>query len=273
MSVFFNDFLLQDRGLSPQVATMIIVAFGVGAAVGGVGGGMLGGRIYALRKVLLPILMAGTTILSMPPMYGLLYSSYEPSTLPLIFFCSFLTGAFSNVSGNNLRTLLLNVNMPESRGTAFCLFNVSNSIGRGAGPAIISALIHELGGRVPAFAIAVAFWALCALCIAGMGFTVSLDEVNKNARLHRIASDHTLQYAQKHLFVHKRLDVNSHADLPAVADMAAHRHETGDVELAAVDSNGSAPGTISEGDTPSLDTPTAYGGADGADRLPEEGES
>jgi len=40
----------QDKGLTVEAATLVLAVFGVGCMVGGIGGGVLGQRLYNRRK-------------------------------------------------------------------------------------------------------------------------------------------------------------------------------------------------------------------------------
>lgn len=56
MQTYLNDYLSQDKGLGVQQATAVLLAFGVGGAVGVVAGGSAGQWLYN-RWVLQPELM------------------------------------------------------------------------------------------------------------------------------------------------------------------------------------------------------------------------
>jgi len=61
--VFMNDYLAEDRGLSVQHATLVVVLFGVGGFLGQIVGGVLGQRLYNRNHRYQPLLMGGTTLL------------------------------------------------------------------------------------------------------------------------------------------------------------------------------------------------------------------
>lgn len=183
--VYMNDFLAQERGLPMEHATLVVTMFGLGAALGGVGGGILGQYLYNKRRELLPLYMGGCTILGVLPMRYLLTTSFTPEARLDPLSVTFMAGALVNVAGNNIRALLLNVNSPETRGTAFCMANLANSIGRGAGPALISYLIRRLGARLPAFDVAIWMWLVCGCVILCMAATVTADEQRVRARMIR----------------------------------------------------------------------------------------
>lgn len=46
MQTYINDYLHQQKGLSVELATTVILAFGVGCAVGVIAGGAAGQALY-----------------------------------------------------------------------------------------------------------------------------------------------------------------------------------------------------------------------------------
>lgn len=51
----------------------------------------------------------------------------------------------SACTGANVRAVLLNVNTPQTRGTAFSVFALADDLGKGLGPFFASGLILALG--------------------------------------------------------------------------------------------------------------------------------
>lgn len=58
---------------------------------------------------------------------------------PLYIICiaSALGGGIASFTGPNARAVLLNVNAPETRGTAFAIYNLMDHLGTGLGPGIL----------------------------------------------------------------------------------------------------------------------------------------
>jgi MFS-type transporter involved in bile tolerance (Atg22 family) len=67
------------------------------------------------------------------------------------------------------------VNTSKSRGTVFSVFMITDDLGKGLGPAAVALLI-PIFGRVRAFNMALGGWVLCAVFLAGMGYTIEDDE-------------------------------------------------------------------------------------------------
>ncbi|MBW1877085.1 MAG: MFS transporter [Deltaproteobacteria bacterium] len=160
--VFLNDFYAQEKGYTVQEATLIVMAIGGAAIVGGLVGGILGGWLYNRSPRLLPLLAGGSTLVGIVPTALLLSWPGGSFTVPLIL--AVLTGFTITITGPCVRTMLLDVNAPETRGTAFALYNLADDLGKGLGPAIIAVLIASFG-RLTAFHVANLFWVFCGIAL------------------------------------------------------------------------------------------------------------
>ncbi len=169
--IFLNDFYSQDKGFSVERATLIVMAVGLAAIIGGFVGGLIGNRLYNLKSRYLPLLCGTTTLAGIIPMAMLI--NYPPQlgeenpsiTLPAII--GLLTGFIVTITGPNVKAMLLNTNSPETRGSIFSLFNLADDLGKGFGPVIISFLI-VLFGRLWAFNIANLFWLFCGIVLLSL---------------------------------------------------------------------------------------------------------
>ncbi|MBP7585564.1 MAG: MFS transporter [Spirochaetes bacterium] len=184
--IYLNDFYSQEKGYSVMVATTIVMAVGGGAILGGFLGGLLGNRVYNIKPKYLPLLCGSTTLAGIIPMAVLLnYPPYQQTgsvLAPIII--GFFTGFIITITGPNMKAILLNVNTPETRGSIFSLFNLTDDLGKGFGPVIISLLIVGFG-RLLAFNIANLFWLVCGVLLLVMMATFPKDE----ARLHEILKE------------------------------------------------------------------------------------
>jgi len=169
--IFLNDFYSQDKGFSVERATLIVMAVGLAAIIGGFVGGLIGNRLYNLKSRYLPLLCGTTTLAGIIPMAMLI--NYPPQLgeenpsiiLPAII--GLFTGFIVTITGPNVKAMLLNTNSPETRGSIFSLFNLADDLGKGFGPVIISFLI-VLFGRLWAFNIANLFWLFCGIVLLSL---------------------------------------------------------------------------------------------------------
>lgn len=166
--IYLNDFYSQDKGFSVAMATLIVMAAGAGAILGGFIGGLVGNRLYNIRPHFLPILCGATTTFGVIPTAFLLnYPSQigvqNPSALiPIVL--GLVTGFIVAITGANTKAIILNVNAPETRGSVFSLYNLVDDLGKGFGPVVISLLIVAFG-RSLAFNIANLFWVICGILL------------------------------------------------------------------------------------------------------------
>lgn len=188
--VFMTDFYAQDKGFGVQKGTLVVMASGLTALLGGLVGGFVGARLYRLRPRYLPLLCAVTTSIGVVP--TLLMVNYpsqlgveQPAmALPVLF--SLATGLFIAVTGPNIRAVLLDANPPEVRGSVISLYASSNDLGMGLGPVVVSALI-AWQGRLLALNIATCFWLAAGALLFGVVRTFPVDERRMTERLERAA--------------------------------------------------------------------------------------
>ncbi len=187
--IYLNDFYAQEKGFSVETATLIVMFIGLAAIIGGLAGGLIGNALYNRHPRYLPLFCAITSTAGVVP--TLLLINYEPAgpggaglALPLFF--GFLSGFTVALTGPNVRAILLNVNTPETRGSIFSLFNLSDDLGKGLGPALISVFI-AIFGRTMALNIATLFWLICGLFLLWMVRTFPRDEQRMQARLAQLA--------------------------------------------------------------------------------------
>jgi predicted MFS family arabinose efflux permease len=119
--VFLNDFL-QSQGLTKPAATLVTLSYGAGGALGSILAGVVGQRLYNWRKGALPVLAGSAVWLGMPSLYALVNAEtlLHWSLAALVAFMV-AGGVLASVAGVIVRPLVMNVNVPESRGVALAL--------------------------------------------------------------------------------------------------------------------------------------------------------
>lgn len=148
--VFLNDYLSHDLGLGVHAATACMAVFGVGSVGGQLLGGWLGQRIYNTGRHSEQCLFMGAACMAgaIPVIFILEHGPASGHTGWIAYLgLMFVGGLAVSIPGPNVRAVLQNVCLPETRGTAFALFNLTDDIGKGGGPALVALLVHGLGGR------------------------------------------------------------------------------------------------------------------------------
>lgn len=188
--VFFNDYLSQERGFSVPDATFIVLVFGVGCAAGGVLGGYLGAKIQSIRRPLLPLFMAATTMLGILPFFGLLNGHTTNAHGYWSIFYAFMGGCFSSMPSVNVRPCLINVNPPETRGASLTAANLIINLARGLGPSCITILgsSFQLSRQVSFNVTLGVFWTLSAIQLCYLAKSLPEDQDRMEAELARYAA-------------------------------------------------------------------------------------
>jgi len=179
---YFNDFLAQEKGMAIQDATAVMVVFGVASGVGMLVGGLVGQRVYNVWKPGMPLLMGSSTLLGVIPTLCAINYPFDFAH-PFFLYCAAACAGFLvSITGGNVRTVFLNVNPPEIRGTVFGIFCITDDVGKGFGP-FISAMLIAWFGRLTAFNVCICLWAACAVLLAAMALFLEMDERRMQAQL------------------------------------------------------------------------------------------
>ena len=84
---------------------------------------------------------------------------------------------------NLFRSILQNVTVPEVRGSAFAIFNLTDDLGKGLGPVVIDGLVSACGSEEAAYNWAISFWLVDGILLAMIFFTMESDEAVVQAKV------------------------------------------------------------------------------------------
>jgi predicted MFS family arabinose efflux permease len=190
--VYLNDFFAQDKGYGVETATLVIMCIGAGVILGLIISGVMGDFFYRIHPRYLPAYFTVTTMAGIVPTLVLLNwpaqaQGRDPQFL-LTGAVAFIMGIVISQASSPVKTILLNVNAPETRGSIFSLFNLVDDLGRGLGPVIVSLLIVVFG-RQMAFNISVFFWVPTSIAAFFLIWTFPRDERALEALLARRARE------------------------------------------------------------------------------------
>jgi MFS family permease len=177
--VYFQDFLVQNigptipGGITVQESSVVILCFGIGASVGTALGGVISDRTWRRGPRGVPLFMGFTAALATVPIYGLINA--PPSSIAIYSVVLFPCGLIAGLVGPAIRVVLMNVTLPETRGTAFAFHTLFDDIGKGLGPLWVSLLIAGTGSRVTGFNFAITGWLVCAVIMFIMCCTIKSD--------------------------------------------------------------------------------------------------
>lgn len=183
---FFLVPFYENKGFTKEFATTLTLVLGIGATLGGIFGGWLGDRLHRKSPRYVPVLCAVAVAVGIVPGYFLMTMEFSSNLGGLawvfpIVFCV-VTGIIVTLPSANIKAMLLNVNPPEYRGSVFGVHNITDSVGRGIGPAIGGLLIRSYGYTY-AMLFSVYMWIPCAILYGAMALTIMGDLENLKRHL------------------------------------------------------------------------------------------
>lgn len=184
--------LFENQGFSTEQATTIFNIFAVGFVPGTIIGGMLGVWLLKKKAAWLP-LFCGITTASGATVSLILFTCVPVTNFWLTAAMGFLASFLVAFNGPNVRTMLLDTNPPEHRGTIFALFNLTDLGGTGIGKYIAGILsaAYGLGFAINACTIV---WYPCAVLL----WICSLVFADDIKRLHQRISETAVEMKHKY---------------------------------------------------------------------------
>lgn len=169
-----NLYRLQQRGMTKQEATGVLLTFGVGNAIGVILSGCLGHFAYKKDVRAPPLVMGSALILGCIPFYFLV-NYVQGNDVGLASALTVLSGILVVVPVPLERSILTNVCLPTLRGRANAIVSIADDLGKGLGPALVSLLITSFD-RQTAFNISLIGWIIGGVLSLSMIFFVAQDE-------------------------------------------------------------------------------------------------
>lgn len=166
--------LQQQKGMTKEAATSVLVTFGAGNAIGVILGGFLG-RFYKKDVRLPPLFMGASLILGCIPFYFLINHVHEGVNPGVSAAITVISGALVVIPVPLERAILTNVCLPRSRGRANALVSIVDDLGKGLGPALVSMLITTFD-RQTAFNISLGGWVIGGIISLFIIIFVAADE-------------------------------------------------------------------------------------------------
>jgi MFS family permease len=161
--VFLVDYYESVYALGKAEAAGLLTFSALGVFTGLYFGGVIGQWLYNKKKIYQPIFCGVTTFFGIFPALLLLYAgSFAHSGLPFILL-NFFTGFLISITGANVRAVLINVNIPKRRSAIFSLYNLTDDLGKGLGPAMSAVILGLTPDRSLALSISILFWLPCSL--------------------------------------------------------------------------------------------------------------
>lgn len=139
-------------------------------------GGVFGSFLYRKNHRYPAILAGVSAIIGTIPFYMLIHFNHYKYGTWLYMPIAITAGIGSGITGPIIKATLQNVTLPNHRGQAFALFNVTDDFGRGLGPVFVAGMIRMTGSRSKAFSIGTLGWIVCGILNLAIYFFVAKDE-------------------------------------------------------------------------------------------------
>lgn len=165
--VYLHDFLIQDLGLSAHHALAAISALAGSAFLGILIGGYVGQALYGANSRYLGLFGGVCNILRAVPFYilfgwkrivGPLDVAGGPAGPTLFFLLLGVGGFIASLSSACSGAMLLNVNLPETRGSIVAMYSVLDDVSKGLGTLFVAMIIPFVGGRAFAYQLSLILW-------------------------------------------------------------------------------------------------------------------
>jgi MFS family permease len=194
---FLNMYLTDtsNRGMHMTTTQAALAEFvmGCGFFVGTVFGGILGSYLYAKDPRYAVLYCAFTCtfralpaffIVDWPGIVGAGGIDWESSGYGWFTLVLFIMGFLGTQHAAVTTAVLLNVNLPETRGTVAAMGSVLDDVSRAIGPLIFAGLCEILKDDTLAFQASLVFWVVSGLLLVPVTESLEQDEANMAKVLH-----------------------------------------------------------------------------------------
>ena len=184
--VYLVDFYETVYGLGKTASSLYVTLAGIGVMIGIILGGIIGQKLYNRSRRLQAVFAMSCILLGIVPAYFLIHGKWMSGT---VFFpvLNLLTGIVLTLPLSNLRSILINVNPPHIRGSVFALYNLTDDLGKGFGPAISAVVLGLIPEKTAAFTVSILFWIPCALFWIGAVLNCEKDQDAAEASIRSVS--------------------------------------------------------------------------------------
>jgi MFS family permease len=182
--VFLADYYERAYLLNKVEASGMITFAAIGIFVGTFLGGVIGQRLFNHNPTYQPVFVMSAIILGIFPCLYLLFAS-GISKSSVFILLNILAGIIIASPIANVRSMLISVNQPKERASVFAIYNLTDDLGKGLGPALSAILLTLIPERETALAVSILFWLPCGLLWlpAVFNFKKEETEVHKKIKL------------------------------------------------------------------------------------------
>jgi MFS family permease len=160
--VFLVDYYETAYALGKAEASGLLTFAAIGIFLGTFLGGVIGQRLFNINRTYQPLFVMASILLGVIPCLYLIHAGTMAKS-PLFIFVNILAGMIITFPLSNVRSILISANSPKNRSAAFALYNLTDDLGKGLGPAMSAIILTLIPERTTALSISILFWIPCAL--------------------------------------------------------------------------------------------------------------
>jgi len=112
------------------------------------------------------------------------------NNLPITILLGFSASLILSITSPNVKKMLMDVNVPENRGTIYSVFNLTDSVGTGIGK-WVGGILSVYFGMTAALSISVIMWIPCAVLLLIMAYLFKDDILKMHKKLEVAATEMT----------------------------------------------------------------------------------
>lgn len=179
--VYIHDFLVQDLGLSTQSALGSIAILAGSAFAGVLTGGFIGESLYGANSKYLAIFGGVCNIGRAIPFFIIfgwkdMFGPLGRSSEIAFFFVLMIGGFVATMASACTGAMLLNVNLPEMRGSVMAMYSVLDDLSKGFGTLFVAMIVRAVGGRAIAYQLSLFLWVFTGVALLYTWYTYDEDE-------------------------------------------------------------------------------------------------
>ena len=192
--VYLHDFLIVDIQFKSQEAIIMITILAGAGFVGIVLGGFMGQYAYLRGPRFLPLLCGAMTVLRTIPAFFIfgwpyMFGTGEDVSRGAFLLVLVIAGISATMAVPGLGAMLLNVNLPETRGTMCALYSVLEDLSKGVGSYVVTMVAEAVGGRPVAYQLCLLLWVIPGVAMFQAIKSFGNDEEAMRRRLDEMAGE------------------------------------------------------------------------------------
>eukprot|EP00928_Gymnodinium_smaydae_P017723 TRINITY_DN16777_c0_g2_i1.p1 TRINITY_DN16777_c0_g2~~TRINITY_DN16777_c0_g2_i1.p1 ORF type:complete len:623 (-),score=95.89 TRINITY_DN16777_c0_g2_i1:38-1906(-) len=200
--VYLHDFLVQDLRMPTRAALGVITALAASAFAGVITGGFVGEYLYRRSSVHLATFGGVCNIVRAVPFFivfgwGRFFGTMETTSMAAFVATLMIGGFLATLSSPCAGAMLLNVNLPETRGYVMAIYSVLDDASKGFGTLSVSMLVGVVGGRAVAYQLSATLWIITGVALLCSVYTYEEDEQRMRQSLDEAALESIVLASKK----------------------------------------------------------------------------